>query len=25
LAEWMEKMALAIKDNTFDSINLNDL
>ena len=23
LAEWMEKMAKAIKDNTFDGINLN--
>lgn len=25
LADWMEKMAVAIRENTFDSINLNNL
>jgi hypothetical protein len=25
LADWMERMAIAIKDNTFDQINLNGL
>lgn len=25
LADWMERLAIAIKDNTFDQINLNNL